>query len=152
MDRRLRAVGLVEAAGGVVGKERVDFAGVVEFEIRGAGGRVLAHVHGELQNGVVADEVDDAVAQSEIAVGRVSEFEVEYTGVEGERTSEVARIEDGNGPHRAASAASIAAPTRKTVASLKCLPSTCTPMGRPASVVPHGTLMPQMPASDAATE
>ena len=49
-------------------------------------------------------------------------------------------------------AASIAAPTRNIVASSKCLPSTCTPIGRPAAVVPAGTLIPQMPAKDAATE
>ena len=49
-------------------------------------------------------------------------------------------------------AASTAAPTRNTVDSSKCLPSTCTPIGNPAAVVPAGALIPQIPASDAATE
>ena len=48
--------------------------------------------------------------------------------------------------------ASIASPTLIIVASSKCFAITCTPIGSPAFVSPHGTLIPQIPASDAATE
>ncbi len=47
---------------------------------------------------------------------------------------------------------STACATRSIVASSKCLPITCTPIGSPAFVSPHGTLTPQMPARLAATE
>ncbi len=48
--------------------------------------------------------------------------------------------------------ASTAAPTRSIVASSKCLPITCTPIGNPSFVSPQGTLIPQIPARLAATE
>jgi hypothetical protein len=99
VDGGVEAVGLVEAAGGVAGEEGVDFGGVVELEVDGAGGWVAAHVDGELEDGGVVDEVEDAVAQGELAVGGVAEGEVEDGGVEGEGTVEIAGVEDGDGVH-----------------------------------------------------
>ena len=49
-------------------------------------------------------------------------------------------------------AVSTACATRSIVASSKCLPITCTPIGSPPFVVPHGTDTPQIPARLAATE
>lgn len=46
---------------------------------------------------------------------------------------------------------SIACATRKIVASSKCLPSTCAPIGSPALELPQGTEIPQMPARFAVT-
>ena len=47
---------------------------------------------------------------------------------------------------------SIAFATRSIVPSLKCPAITCTPIGSPSEVSPHGTLTPQIPARLAATE
>ena len=47
---------------------------------------------------------------------------------------------------------SIAFATRSIVASSKCPAITCTPIGKPSVVSPHGTLTPQIPARLAATE
>ncbi len=49
-------------------------------------------------------------------------------------------------------AVSMASATRSIVSSLKWGPMICTPMGSPALVSPHGTLIPQIPARLAATE
>src|SRR5258708_13404423 len=40
---------------------------------------------------------------------------------------------------------STACATRSIVASSKCLPNTCTPIGNPFFVIPHGTEPPQIP-------
>ena len=48
-------------------------------------------------------------------------------------------------------AASTARATRKAVLSRRWLARTCMPTGRPADVLPHGTVTPQMPASEAVT-
>jgi hypothetical protein len=49
-------------------------------------------------------------------------------------------------------AASTVCATRSIVASSKCLPITCTPIGNPVLVSPQGTDTPQIPARLAATE
>jgi|SRR5271156_5738783 len=50
-----------------------------------------------------------------------------------------------------AKASSTARAARKTVASSKCLPRICAPMGRPCDDSPQGTDIPQIPARLAVT-
>ena len=76
------AVALVEAARRVEGEEVVDFCGVVEFNVDGAGRGIAAHVNGELQDSIVADEVDDAIAEGEFAMLGPSQLKIENFRVE----------------------------------------------------------------------
>ncbi len=106
----------------------------------------------ELNHGTFTNEVDNTVMQRKLSILRIAQFELKYLRIKHERPWKIARPEHRHRSHAVACAASMAAPTRSIVDSSKCLPSTCTPMGRPSFVVPKGTLMPQMPASEAATE